>query len=454
MATLTSQNPYTGEINTTVETLTNDELDIVIERAHQTYLSRKETTFAERWALFHKMANLIDQNREEIGILTTMEMWMLQHVSQNILKWTANLIRRYADHAEEVLWQKSFAHDGMKWKTIHDPLGVIYGIAPRNFPYNQVLRAAVANVMAGNTTVYKHASNVPLCALKIEELFIQAGFPQWVYTNIFITWSQSEHIIAHPAISGVNITASETAGSLIGSLAGKYLKPSVLELGGNDPFLLLDHKDTEKIAAEAVACRISMGWQRCNSSKRFIILEEHYDEFVSAMTYHMEQMNIGDPLEPSTQLPPMATARLLNNIDQQVQESISQWARLMTWGKIVGDKEQFYAGTVLADVTPEMTSYREEVFGPVASIIKSKNIEHSIQLANQSDFGLSAVVFGDDIEQCRSVAERLEWGMVFINQPAWSRASLPFGGIKKSGYGKENWPDGLKAFTNKKVIVY
>jgi len=452
MATLTSQNPYTGEINGTVETYTNEQLDEIIDQAHTTYLSWKETSFDERKELFLKMADYMDENREDIAALTTMEMWMLQHVSQNILKGTANLIRWYANNAERILCDEEFAHDWMTGKYRYDSLGVIYGIAPWNFPYNQVLRAAVANIMAGNTTVYKHASNVPLCAAKIEALFDKAWFPKGVYTNIYVSGSQSEHIIANNKVQWVNITASETAGSIIGGLAWKYLKPSVLELWWNDSFVLIDHENTDEMAAQAVACRISMGGQRCNSSKRFIVLEKHYDAFVDAMWRHMANMKTGDPLDIATNLPPIATKKLLADIADQVERSVQSWARLVTWGEIIDGK--FFAWTVLADVTLDMASAKEEVFGPVASIIKSSSVEESIVLANSWDFGLSAVVFGDDMDECKAVADRLECGMVFINNPAWSKASLPFGWIKKSGYGKENGPEWLKAFTNKKAIVY
>lgn len=398
------------------------------------------------------MADSMDAQREDICQWTTKEMWMLQHVSQNILKGTANLIRWYANNAERILSDEPFAHDWLTGKCTYDPLGVIYGIAPWNFPYNQVLRAAVANIMAGNTTIYKHASNVPFCAAKIQDLFNQAGFPAWVYTNIYISWSQSEHIIANPLVQWVNITASETAGSLIGWLAGKYLKPSVLELGGNDAFVLADHEDTHAYAAQATACRLGMWWQRCNSSKRFIVLEQHYDAFVAAMKKHMETQVLWDPFDSNTTLPPLATQKLLQEVHDQVQRTIAQWATLITWWSIVDEK--FYAPTILADVTPDMVSAREEVFGPVATIIKSKNIEESIALANDSDFALSATVWWDDTEQCKTIAQQLEWWMVFINNQAGSKASLPFWWPKKSWYGKENGPEGLRAFTNKKVIVY
>ncbi len=454
MATLTSINPYTQEVNWTFETLTNEQLDIVIEHAHQAYLTWKETSFAHRKELFYKLAKVIEDDLEEIAKLQTMEMWMLYANSVVGLKSTAGLIKRVADNGERVLGDQFYDRDGLKGKFKHDPLGVIYGIGPWNFPYNQVLRAAVPNIFAGNTTVYKHASNVPMCGAKIQELFERAWFPSGVYTNIFTEPSQSEYILANDSIVWVNLTGSEWAWSAIWSLAGKYLKPSVLELWWNDPFVLLDHQDTDAMIASAVACRISNGGQRCNASKRFIILEKHYDQFVEKMWAYMEKIVRGDPMEAATQLPPIARKDLVDQIDQQVQKSIAQGAKLVTGWKKLGDKQQFYAPTLLSNVTKEMTSYQEEVFGPVASVIKSTSIEESIAIANDSSFGLSAVVYGDDVEQCKMVADKLEWGMVFINQAASSKASLPFGWVKRSGYGKENGDDGLRSFTNKKAIVY
>ena len=454
MWTIQSINPYNGELNGEFQTLTNEELDIKIQTAHDAYLEWKQTSWEHRRELFHKLADVIDADAEKYAELQTREMGMLYSASLAGTRGTANLIRWFADNAEKVLWPKEFDENGTKGKYMYDPLGVIYGVGPWNFPYNQVLRAAVPNILAGNTTVYKHASIVPLCAQQIEEFFDMAGFPKGIYTNIFISGSQSEHIMANDYIRGMNLTGSEWAGSAVGSLAGKYLKPSVLELGGNDAFVLADHSDTKQMVREATACRISNGGQKCNSSKRFVVMEQHYDEFVEEMGKYMATMKLGDPMEATTHIPPMSSKKLVNDIDDQVQRSIKQWARLVTGGKISGNKGQFYEGTVLADVTPEMTSYNEEIFGPVASIIKSKDIEDSIRIANDSDFGLSAVVYGDDEMQCRDIAEKLEGGMIFINEWAASKPHLPFGGVKKSGYGKENGPDGLREFTNKKAIIY
>jgi succinate-semialdehyde dehydrogenase/glutarate-semialdehyde dehydrogenase len=454
MSTLTSRNPYTGEINATFETISDAQLDTIIDKAATAYHSRKQTSWSERQSLFLKLADILERDIDHHAKLETIEMGRLYHIARNGLNASVGLIRRFANNAERILANEPVDSEWLVWHIQYDPIGVIYGIAPWNFPYNQLLRAAVPNILAGNTQIYKHASNVPLCAQAIEQLFIEAGFPEGVYTNIYISSSQSEHIIAHPAIRWVNITGGEFAGSTIGALAGKYLKPSVLELWWNDAFILLDHKDTDAMVTAAVSCRISNGGQRCNSSKRFIILEQYYDDFCAKMATYMSNLVIGDPMDETTQISSLATASLVQEIHNQVTTTISQWACCLTGWKIVDPDRNIYAPTVLVDIQPGMMTYDQEVFWPVASMVKAKDIADAIAIANNNDLGLSAVVYGDNIDQCKQIARQLEWGMIFINQAPGSKASLPFGGVKKSGYGKENWPEGLKAFMNKKVILY
>jgi len=454
MKTIKSINPYTWELNSEFELFDDETILKKIEIANKAYKSWKKTSFKQRKELFYKLAWVIEENLEEYAKLQTIEMWMLYKNSVWWLKWTINLIKWFANNAEKYLWDKLWEENWMKWKFKYDPLWVIYWIGPWNFPYNQVLRAAVPNILAWNTTVYKHASNVPMCAKQIEDFFKKAGFPEWVYTNMFVSASKSEFIISNKFIRWVNLTGSEEAWRVVWSLAWKYIKPSVLELGWNDPMLLLDHKDTKEMVAKTQACRLTDAWQRCNSSKRFIVLEKHYDEFVEELKKYVENLKIWDPMDITTQVQPLPKKSSVETIDRQVKESIKQWARLVTGWKILWERKNFYAPTILADVKAWMTCYDEEVFGPVFSIIKSNSVEESIKIANDSDYWLSAVVFWDDEKQCREVAEQLEWWMIFINRPAKSQAHLPFGWVKKSWYWKENWEDGLKAFTNKKVIIY
>lgn len=452
--TIQSVNPYNGEVNWEFELLNEGQLDVKIEKAHEAFLQWRETSFDHRKTMFHKLADVIDADVEKYAKLQTIEMWMLYWASINGLKWTANLIRWFADNAEKFLWAEEFDEYGTKGVSIHEPLGVIYGIWPWNFPYNQVLRAAVPNIIAGNTTVYKHASNVPLCGQQIEDFFRKAGFPEGVYTNIFISSSQSEHIISNEVVRWVNLTGWENAWKAIWSLAWKYLKPSVLELWGNDPLLILDHTDTQKMVSLTQACRFNDGGQRCNSSKRFIVLEKDYDTFVTSMKGFVENLQMWDPMDISTQVQPLVNNSAAKFIHNQVQQSVQWWAELIIWWKILWEQKSFYTPTILSDVKKWMECYDSEIFGPVMSIIKSTSVEESIQIANDSEYWLSAVIYGDNDNQCREVAKQLEWGMIFINQIAGSKAHLPMGWIRKSWYWKENGPEGLRSFTNKKIIIY
>lgn len=454
MANLQSINPLNGELNAEVELIEVEQLDALIDTAHSAYLTWKDVSFEEKAKLFHRLADQIEADIDECARLQTIEMGMLLSASRGGLQVTANLIRWFADNAEKVLGEKPFESEGIKGIEIHDSLWVIFGVAPWNFPFNQLLRAAVPNMLAGNTQLYKHSSNVPLSAAKIAELFEKAGFPEGVYTNLFVSSRLSEHIISNPKVAAVNLTGSEWAWSAVGSLAGKYLKPSVLELGGNDAFVVCDTDNLEAAAEMALQWRIKNGGQACNSSKRIIVRDQDYDKFCDIFTKKMEALVIGDPSDSATQIQPLSSQKALEEITDQVDRAVKSGAKILTWGKRIGEKGYFYAPTALRDVTLDVTSFHEEIFGPVASIIRSKDLEDSIRLANISEFGLSACVYGDDTEQLKSVARRLTGGMVFMNAIAGSKANLPFGGVKKSGYGKENGPEGLKAFTNKKVILF
>lgn len=455
MKTIQSINPYNGEKNGEVELFTAEKITEIIDDAHKAFLTWKDTSFEHRKELFYKLAENIEKDIDECARLQTIEMGMLLSDSKAGLQSTANLIRWFADNAQNILGEKEFeTSEGFTGVELHDPLGVIFGIAPWNFPFNQLLRAAVPNMLAGNTQIYKHASNVPLCAQKIEDLFIASGFPKGIYTNVFMSSSLSEHVIWNPKIAGVNLTGWERAGSAVGSLAGKYIKPAVLELGGNDAFIVADTNNLDYIIDQAVLGRLRNGGQACNGSKRFVVLDKYYDEFCEKYAQKMSEVKLWDPSDPETQLQPLANQASVDEVDDQVQRSIQAGAKLLTGGKPADMQGAFYQATVLADVTPDIPSFNEEIFGPVASIIKSSSLDESVEIANNSEFGLSAVVFWDDEEQIRQLAKKVTGWIIYINSRASSKASIPFGGVKKSGIWKENGPEGLKAFTNKKVILY
>lgn len=453
MAILKSINPYTEELNGEFETLNIEDVNKKIDLADEAYKKWKNTTSSFKKDLFLKLADVLEEDIEECARLETIEMWMLNHVSKAWLAKTADLIRWFANNFEEILWEKDYVSEWIEVKEMYDSIWIIFWVAPWNFPFNQLLRAAVPNILAWNTQLYKHSSNVPLCAIKIEELFQKAGFPENVYQNLFVSSSLSEEIISNKKIAWVNLTGSEYAWSSVWALAWKYLKPCVLELGWNDALVILEDSDIEKNIELAVNWRVKNWWQACNSSKRILVPSSMYDEFIEKFTKAMEDLVVWDPMDSKTQIQPLSTKKSIEEIEKQVEKSVNSWAKLMTWGKILDTKGYFFPATVLGNVTTEVSSFNEEIFGPVASVMKYESIEQAIEFANWSDFGLSAVVAWNNREEAINIWKKLDWGMIFINQNAGSKANLPFGWVKKSGYWKENGPDGLKSFTNKKVIL-
>jgi len=453
MSKIQSINPFNQEINAEFELLTREELSHKIDIANTAFESWKNTSSAHKKELFLKLAEVFEKNREEMARIQTIEMGMLYSESFAGLKNTANLTRWFANNFESILADEEFNDEGVQGYTTYDPIGVLYGVAPWNFPFNQVLRAAIPNILAGNTVIYKHASNVPMAGEMIEKLFLEAGFPVWVYQNIIISSRESEYILSREEVKWVNLTGGEFAGQALGSLAGKNLKPAVLELGGNDAFIVCDSDDLDAVALAAVKARNSNWGQKCNSSKRIIVIQNNYEEFKTHFVKHMQDQKIWDPMLADTQMPPLSSEKLVNEIHDQVTRTVADWGKILVWGKKIEWTWNFYTPTIL-EVDETMTSFKEEVFGPVASLIKAVDVDDAVRIANNSDFGLCGCVYWDNQEQVRTVARQIHTGMVFINKPAGSKASLPFGGVKKSGFGKENWPEGLKAFTNKKVIVY
>lgn len=448
-----SINPFTQEINAQFQLLSREELDDKITLADQTFHVWKNTSAEEKKELFLKLADVFEKNKEEMARIQTIEMGMLYSKSLAGLSTTIALTKWFANNFETILADQSFDTEWVQWYIMYDPLWVLYGIAPWNFPFNQVLRAAIPNILAGNTVIYKHASNVPMAGEMIEKLFLQAGFPVGVYQNIFISSRETDHILSREEIRWVNLTWGELAGQSVGAAAGINLKPAVLELGWNDAFIICDSKNLDNIALDAVKARNANGGQKCNSSKRFIVTEKNYEEFKLHFVKHMKNQKIGDPMLAETNLAPLSSKKLVQEVDDQVKKTVADWWKILVGWEIIPGKWNFYAPTIL-EVDETMTSFKEEIFGPVASLIKAFDIDDAVRIANNSDFGLCACVFWDNLEETRAVARKIHTGMVFINKPAGSKASLPFGGVKKSGFWKENWAEWLKAFTNKKVIVY
>jgi succinate-semialdehyde dehydrogenase/glutarate-semialdehyde dehydrogenase len=334
-----------------------------------------------------------------------------------------------------------------------DPLGVVLAIMPWNFPIWQALRFAIPALAAGNTVVLKHAPNVPGCALAIEQLFHDAGFPRGVFTSLLVAENSiAERIVAHPALAAVTLTGSERAGSTVASIAGKSLKKSVMELGGSDPFIVLEDADVQSVATAAAEARCQNNGESCIAAKRFIVHQSIAARFEELFTAAMASLKVGDPMDRTTKIGPLARLDLVENLRRQVEATIREGARLLTGGRRRAGKGFFFEPTVLADVRPGMTAFEEETFGPVAAVIRANDVDHAIQLANQSRYGLGASIWTKDLDRARKLAAQIDAGGVFINGIVKSDPRLPFGGTKNSGWGRELSEFGIREFVNVKTV--
>lgn len=434
--------------------ISREELDEKIQKAENAYAYWKNTSFEERKTLFQKLASLMLENKEELAKLDTQEMWMLYSWAFWDISKSATGIVYTVENFETWISPKEFSEGGISWKIVYEPMGIVYTVSPWNFPYNQVFRNACPNILAWNVVLSKHASNVVWVARKIEELFLQAWFPEWVYQNIEISASESEYIISHPSVRWTNITGWDRAWRVIWSLAWKYIKPSVLELGWSDPFILLDTADLDKTVELAVTWRLSSCGQKCNSSKRLIILEEYYTDFCKKLARAFWELKIWDPFDSETKVWPLAKEEALSDLETLVNESVKAWAKLLIWWKRVDMPWFYFEPTVVCDIEPGMSLFDEETFWPVAAVIKARDVDHAIELANNSRFGLTAWVFTQDKDKFEYVSHRLESWSVFWNKIPTSYPFLPYGWIKDSWYGRELGETGIKNFMNEKVIAY
>ncbi len=446
-------NPTTEELLFEVPYITKEELEQKIKKASIGYKIWKSLSFEERWEYLKKLVNLMSERKEELAKLNTIEMWMLYTDALGDVSKSMQNILYFVENASKMLESKKFEEGWIKWKIIYEPMWVLYCVAPWNYPYNQVFRSTIPNLMAWNVVLVKHASNVPQVALALEKLFLDAGFPEWIYTNLFIPGSFSEFIISHKEIVWTTITGWDKAWRTIWELAWKNLKPSVLELGWNDPFIALETKDIEKTVKFALTWRLSNCGQKCNSSKRFIVLESIYDEFVKWFAEGMKNTIVWDPMEPSTKIWPLAKEEAIADIDIMIKQSISLGAKIACWWKRMDRKWYFYEPTVIYDVIPGMQVFDEEVFGPVAAVIKAKDIEDAIKLANNSKYGLWCSIFWDSYEEMNYIASKVEVSNIWINKIVTSYPFLPYWWIKNTWYWKELWERWIKTFCNEKVIV-
>jgi succinate-semialdehyde dehydrogenase/glutarate-semialdehyde dehydrogenase len=445
-------NPNTNKTVKSFEEMTNKIVDAKVSKADLTFTKWKETSYQKRADLLHKVAALMRNKKSELAKTITLEMGKLLMQAEGEIELSADILDYYANHGETFLADKVLDPEYGEAIIRNSPIGVLLGVMPWNFPYYQVARFAAPNIMAGNTILLKHASIVPQCALAIEKLFEEAGAPEGLYTNLFITGKDASALVSDKRIKGVSLTGSEEAGASVAMEAGKNLKKVVLELGGNDVFIILDDADMEKTVEWAVVGRMNNNGQCCVASKRFIAVEAIADEFIQKFKDKLSKMKVGDPMDPATELGPLSSEAAAVHLANQVKRSVNEGAKVVLGGKRVDCEGAFMEPTILTDLKPGITAYHEELFGPVASFYVVKDQQAAIDLANDSDFGLGASIFTQDIERGKKVADQIDTGMVFINHPTWTQADLPFGGTKHSGFGRELSELGIQEFVNKKLI--
>jgi succinate-semialdehyde dehydrogenase/glutarate-semialdehyde dehydrogenase len=445
-----SINPATEEVLRRFELHGPDEVERRLALAARQALLWRSTPVAERAAVLARFAELLERDKLDLARTMTLEMGKTLASAVAEAEKCAAGCRYYAEHGAALLQPERVA--GEDHRVQFHPLGAVLAIMPWNFPFWQVIRFAAPALVGGNVALLKHAPSVPQCALALERLFHDAGAPEGVFQNLLVDVEQVAVVLADARVAAVTLTGSERAGRSVAATAGQHLKKAVLELGGSDPFIVLGSADLDRAVAMAVKARTVNNGQSCIAAKRFIIVEPLYEAFAERFVAAMRALVVGDPMEPSTQLGPLATPAILEGLDQQVQRSVAAGARLLAGGKRLDRPGYFYPATVLADVPPEAPAYYEELFGPVASLFRARDADHAVALANDSRFGLGASVWTRDAGEARRLADELEVGQVFINEMVVSDPRFPFGGIKRSGYGRELGLYGLREFMNVKTV--
>ncbi|MDO8499260.1 MAG: NAD-dependent succinate-semialdehyde dehydrogenase [bacterium] len=450
---LISTNPATGEIIKEYPELTPEAVTEKIIQAEIAYTEWQKTTFAERAGKMKKLAEILRAKKQILGRIMSLEMGKPITAATAEVEKCAWVADYYADNAEKILQDELTATEMQESYVRFDPMGIILAIMPWNFPFWQVVRFAAPALMAGNVGLLKHASCVSGCALALEEIFLAAGFPVGAFTTLLIGSDKVETVIADDRVKAVTLTGSEAAGSKVASLAGKLIKKTVLELGGSDPFIILSDANIAAAAAEGVLARLQNAGQSCIAGKRFIVVADRYDEFLREYLKVWQTFTVGDPLDEATKVGPLISAKAVSEIDNQVQSSIALGARLVAGGKRWGDRGFFYEPTILAEVKKGMPAYDEEVFGPVAAVIKVADTTEAIRVANDTPYGLGASLWTADLSLAKTLATQIQSGCVFVNSMVKSDPRLPFGGIKKSGFGRELSHYGIKEFVNIKTVV-
>lgn len=446
-------NPATGKLVKEFPTMTDAEVQDLLARSHGAYGSWRQTSLESRAAILKRVAELYLERTNELAAIVTLEMGKPIMQAGFEVQLVASIYSYYAENGAKFLADEVLDVAGGGEALVRtDPIGSILGIMPWNFPYYQVARFAAPNLMLGNTIILKHARNCPQSALAIEQIFKDAGLPADAYINAFVTSEQIATMIADPRIHGVSLTGSEKAGSAVGEVAGRHMKKYVLELGGSDPFIVLEDADVDKAVGAAVMGRLGNNGQACTASKRFIVLDDVYDEFVGKFAGVMGTITTGDPAEQQTLLGPLSSAAAVDDLASQVDDAVAKGATLLAGGHRVAGDGAYYEATVLTGVTPNMRAYSEELFGPAAVVYRVSSHDEAVKLANDSPFGLGGTVFSQDIEKAKALGARIDTGMVWINAVTGSAPDLPFGGVKGSGVGRELAAYGISEFANKKLV--
>jgi succinate-semialdehyde dehydrogenase / glutarate-semialdehyde dehydrogenase len=447
-------NPATGEHLQGFEYLRGDRLDEVLMSAQSAFRSWRQQPVSLRAQVVGRAAELMLERSEDLARLQTLEMGKPITDSRGEVGWVAGILKYFATQGPGFLEPEAVG-DGSS-TVVCEPLGAVLAIEPWNYPLYQAARVAGPQLVAGNVVLMKHSEICPQTALAIEQLFRAAGAPDGVYTNVFLHVDDVERVIAHDAVQGVTFTGSDRVGAVVGELAGRHLKKCVLELGGSDAFIILDLDALGGLAGtvkEAAAARLGNAGQSCASAKRILVLDEFYDDVVAGLAQQFAAIRPGDPSDPATQLGPLSSRRAADRLAGQVADAVAKGARVVAGAGRIAGAGAFFAPTVLTDVTPDMRAYREELFGPVAVVYRVKDDDEAVAVANSSPYGLGGQVYCSDVERAREVADRLETGMVSVNRSLGSSGELPFGGVKRSGYGRELSRLGMLEFVNRRLVL-
>ncbi len=447
-----SVNPYNNQVLKTFEEFSDEKVDQLIGQAFEGYQTWRKTSYAKRSELLRRVAQEMRSKRDDLARLVSLEMGKRFGEGKGELALCAKIVAYYAENGEKFLAPQKLQVKYGEAEVRYEPIGPLLGVLHWNFPYYQVVRFAAPNIMAGNSVLIKHASNVPQVSIAIEELFKAAGSPPGLYTNLLLKSSRVERVIDDDRISGVSITGSVEAGRYVAKRAGEKLKKVVLELGGSDPFIVLEDADIPKAVDYAVFSRMLNSGQQCTAAKRFIVEESVSDTFLSAFSEKLKALVPGDPLDEKTTLAPVSSEEQAQKLLSQIDLAVRSGARVLMGGKRLQSAGAFVEPTILTNIEKNSPAYKEEFFGPVALYFQVKNDEEAIHLANDSPFGLGAAIFTQTPDRAKRIANEIESGMVFVNHPVLSSPELPFGGVKTSGFGRELSSLGITEFTNKKLV--